>query len=151
MACSDESPNDEPCDGKQVPAYVVTVLAEDGPLPTDLVITAHWGGGEESFSLAEGPLGNEERIMFCTASYAGDGQGGAGGNGGGGGAPHGHDSAQRDVESLVCHLWADSAVTFEMTALGYLHEPQELKLDHNSCGVSTTEVEAKLVRPEPNE
>jgi hypothetical protein len=151
VACSDDSPTDEPCDGTRVPAYVVTVAAEDGPLPADLVITARWGGGEESFSLAEGPLGNEERIMFCTDSYAGgDGLGGAGGSGGGNGGEH--QGTEREVTTLVCDLWADTAVTFEMTALGYVHEPQELKLSHNSCGdVATAEVQALLVHPELEE
>lgn len=156
VACSDGPGNEPSCKKETGPAYVVTALAEDGPLPEDLVITARFGGGEESFSLNGGPLGGGERIMFCEAARASGsgGLGGAGGAGpsayGAGGGGAGPGGTKGPAEKLVCNLWSDSAVTISMTATGYVFEEQELKLDFNECGaVVTTDVEAVLLRPQP--
>jgi hypothetical protein len=148
-ACDDSSGGGgEPCDSSAPrPTFVLTVLAPQGALPYDLKLDARYGGGSESFGLAH-PAAKHE-VLFCDVERGSDSNG-LGGKGGAASAPPPHGgfggTTSRNVEKIVCELWADSAVTVTLTGTGYEESQVDLEPDvDDDCGVVTKSVEAVLV------
>ena len=132
-------PEEEPasCPDESPPPFFITVRANDGPLPSDTVLTLHYGGGVEIYDLAEPDT--QQSVLRCDPEPAVHGVGGAGGAAGAGGAP-----ASSATESLTCELWIEGAATLRVSGGEYPDLSQELQGETNECGAVTVEAELIL-------
>lgn len=133
------TPSEEPgsCPDEVPPTFSITVRADEGPLPADTVLTLQYGGGVETYDLAE--PGTEHSVMFCDPEPAAHGVGGAGGAAGAGGAP-----ASSTTEALRCDVWVEGAATIRVSGGEYPDLSQELQGEANDCGPETVQEELIL-------
>lgn len=126
MACSSDPPTD-PCPGEVLPAFSVTVRAEDGPLPSDTRIRLAYGGGTQDYALGDSPP--SQSVMFCQPKSQ-SGSAGA--------------SSADSVDELVCDLWVEGAATIRVNGGDYPEVSKELKGEANECGPETVAEELVL-------
>lgn len=127
LACSSDPPTD-PCPGEVLPAFSITVRANDGPLPADTRIRLIYGGGTEDYKL--GTSSSSGSVMFCQTERLGGNAGAAG--------------ASSNIDELACELWIEGAATVSVNGGDYPELSKELKGEANECGPETVEEEFVL-------
>jgi hypothetical protein len=162
VACGSPGPAPFSC-GPTPATFRVTVVAEgEATLPTDLVVTARWGGGEERWRSGRVAPGE---VMFCEPDEAGDGSTaaagaagmagtpGAAGAAGPAGAAGAAGSPAQPTALLRCTFWTQSSVELTATARGWSSEPFTLVpsfTEPQGC-LTTTERRWVLRRDPPTE
>lgn len=119
-------PNREPvCTGQ--PAFVLTVRADSGPLPSDLEIEVHYGGSPapETYRL-DAP--HEPEVVFCVAAASPGAATNAAAGGEGGGAPG-------STDSVACRLWTAGPASVTVRGAGYPPVVVDLLVDEGLCTV----------------
>jgi hypothetical protein len=157
-ACSDP-PDDgeELCTSTGAP-YQLLVTVPEGSVPSDLTLQVQYGGGSETFELAD--PADVHQVLFCNFDHEEiPGLGGQGGQGGQGGASaaelhRGGPGGANDsgVEKVTCDVYAESAVSLTVTGVGY--EPLRVELEpevDDECGVVSKLVPLELVPESPVE
>jgi hypothetical protein len=119
LACSSE-PKEE-CTAKA--AFHLSVRAYSGSLPADTRLTVKYGGGEETYSLAD--LKHDEEAVLCDAEGLDAGDGGS-------------------VSRLVCALWTQGVATVTLEAKGYDDVERTLEAEAENDCIQTVPVELVL-------
>lgn len=119
LACSSE-PKEE-CTAKA--AFQLSVRAYSGSLPSDTRLTVKYGGGEETYSLAD--LKHDEEAVLCDAEGLDAGDGGS-------------------VSRLVCALWTQGVATVTLQAAGYDDVERTLEAEAENDCIKTVPVELVL-------
>jgi hypothetical protein len=119
LACSSEPKED--CTAKA--AFHLSVRAHSGELPADTRLTVKYGGGEETYSLAD--LKHDEEAVLCDAEGADAGDGGK-------------------VSRLVCALWTQGVATVTLEASGYDDVERTLEAEAKNDCIQTVPVELVL-------
>ena len=131
---SEETPA---CPGEVPPQFSITVRAYAGPLPSDTVLTLHYGGGVETYELARPEMPHS--VMLCDPEPAALPAGGAAGAAGADAVP-----PSVATEALRCELWIEGSATIKVTGGGYPDLSHELQGQANECGAKTVEKELVL-------
>jgi hypothetical protein len=141
ITCNPTSDPD-PCPDEQPPAFLITVTAVDGSLPSNTRVRLAYGGGNEEYALDSQE--NRPSVMFCRAEQASFGAGGLGGGAGAGGnlVPS---------SKLVCELWIEGAATIWVQGGDYIEVAMELSGEANECGPQTVEEELELGAEPPED
>jgi len=117
------------CSGQ--PAFVLTVTAPGGTLPTDLELEVRYGGSQrpETYRLL---APHEPEVVFCSVTLASAGSEAASGAGGAGGAP----GEPGEPESVACRLWTEGPANVVLRAGGYPPMTVDLRVDADRCTVT---------------
>jgi len=104
------------------PDFLVTIGAEAAPLPSDVSVTVDYGGGRETYTLADP---SSPQVLFCEAQLASGAAGAAG-------------ATDDSVAHLVCRLWTEGPALLEVSAADYEPINQELRLEPDVCTTTFT-------------
>jgi hypothetical protein len=104
-------------------AFQLSVRAHSGHLPPDTKLTVKYGGGEETYSLAD--LTHDEEAVLCDAEGADAGDGGT-------------------VSRLVCALWTQGVASVTIEASGYDDVERTLEAEAENDCIRTVPVELVL-------
>lgn len=96
------------------PTFHLVVSSPDGPLPPDTTIRVRYGGGVETFALAD--PGRPGDAVLCRATGPGDATLDAGA-----------------AEAIACDLWTDGAAHATVTAGGYPAVERDLVASPDGC------------------
>jgi len=120
------SPDAEPAECSGQPAFVLTVTAQGGGLPTDLELEVRYGGSQkpETYRLV---APHEPEVVFCTVAPV-TAETGAAASGAGG--------APGEPESLACRLWTEGPANVVLRADGFPPLMVDLQVDADRCTVT---------------
>ena len=130
-ACSNDDGTKKPCPTE--PAFLLTLRAVPGPLPEDIELTVEFGGGSESYKLAD-PVHSQETVL-CEIETEDAGTSAEGG------VEAGADAGASPAVALHCEVWSQGAAKVTVTATGY---PSILKRE-----IEATQDSSHCIRTKP--
>lgn len=121
------------------------VTAENGPLPSDTVVTVKSGSGVEAYALASPPL--QPETVFCHPMGA-DAGADASADASADTGPADASVPPRPIDALFCLLWTNGAAQVTIRGSGYPDLIQMLDAQRDSCGIKTVDESLVLGAPD---
>lgn len=145
------------CVPNSVPAFRVALSADGAALPPDVAVEVVFGGGDETWSLADAAA--PHKSVFChLPSDAGAADAGADDANDGADADDAgdaDDASERGADGglaggltggLVCELWTSGAARIVVRASGFATLDRGLAAQSDACGLVTSEIALALDR-----